>query len=380
MSFDRISNNKKIDLDDVTYYNLTITDISPNNSGTLYGFNAQSPKPANINTNQTIPILENPDDYFASVIRFSVPCFSLPVIQFLVQTPVNDINLGIYSFTLTYQNYVSTQSFLRFVPERTPPATVVPPTGTATQTFSNYYFIYDYTHLMGIFNLALQAATTDLNTQAGLTLNAPFFHYDADTSRFSLYADASTFDGYLTNPVNIWFNSAMEPFMQAIPYHQNNYGQAQGLDCQIQIYSGQGLNQKTIGAITYDVVPQQYISLGYMSYLKSIIIATDMNIVSESGFINEPTSLQNTTYTNILTDFLPDLSVPQAGVSTSVFIYNASSLYRIFSFKQKSPLYNVSARIFWTDNLNNVYPLYLNKGLSVQIKFMFIKKPLLKLI
>jgi len=105
-----------------------------------------------------------------------------------------------------------------------------------------------------------------------------------------------------------------------------------------------------------------------------------MNIVSESSYINDPSSIQNTNYTNILTDFIPDLSVPVAGISSGIFIYDAASLYRIFEFKQNTPLMNLSVKLYFVDNLGNQYPLYLNKGQSVNIKFMFIKKNLLKLI
>jgi hypothetical protein len=75
---------------------------------------------------------------------------------------------------------------------------------------------------------------------------------------------------------------------------------------------------------------------------------------------------------------LPDLSVPQAGVSNSIFIYNAPSLYRLFQFKQSQPLQSLSIRVYFTDSLNNVYPLYIDKGQSIDLKFMFIKKHLIK--
>jgi hypothetical protein len=80
----------------------------------------------------------------------------------------------------------------------------------------------------------------------------------------------------------------------------------------------------------------------------------------------------------VLTDYLPDInSSNDAGVSSKNFIYNAPSLYRLFEFKQKTPLYNISANIYFTDNLNNLYPLYLKKGTIANIKIMFIKKKLI---
>lgn len=377
-SYFQTSKENRADLADITYFNVTLTSIDDQNAGKIYSSQgSQYPIPAYLSTNQTQVILENPSEWYSSIVRFSVPCLNLPVIQFLVQTPVLDINKGIYSFTLKYKNFVSAQTFIQFEPEVFPPVSKIPPVGTATQTFTDYYFLYDYTHLIGMLNKALASATTSLNAVAGTAFNAPFLHYDSQTTLISLYADATAFDGTLTDPVFIWFNYAMANYLQAIPYHTYNYGDSQGLDNVIQIFSGQGLNQKIIGAINYDVVSQQYVSLSYMSYLKSIIISTDMNIISEGGFINDITSIQNTSYTNILTDFLPDLSIPQAGVSNSIFVYNAPSLYRLFQFKQKQPLQSLSIRVDFTDNLNNIYPLYLDKGQSIDLKFMFIKKHLI---
>jgi hypothetical protein len=378
-SYFQTSGQKRQDLPDITYFNLTLTGIDDGNAGKIFKTQGnQYPIPAYLLTNQNQVILENPDEWFCSIIRFSVPCLNVPIIQFLVQTPVLDINKGIYSFTLKWKNFVSAQTFVQFEPEVFPPLVQLPQVGTPTQTFTDYYFLYDYTHLIGMLNKALISATNSLNTNSGQVFKPPFLHYDSQTQLISLYADSSTFDGTLADPVYLWFNFAMANFLQAIPYHTYDYGDTQGLDNVIQIYSGQGLNQQTIGAITYNVVSQQYISLAYMSFLKSVIIATDMNIIAEGGFINEITSLQNTSYTNILTDFLPDLSIPQAGVSNSIFIYNAPSLYRLFQFKQSQPLQSLSIRVYFTDSLNNVYPLYIDKGQSIDLKFMFIKKHLIK--
>lgn len=81
---------------DVVYYNLTIG----NNDPAQAGLPTYTAIPAEINANNNLPIVNNPDDYYASIIRFSTPAINLPLITFLVQTPVNDINLGIYSFTI----------------------------------------------------------------------------------------------------------------------------------------------------------------------------------------------------------------------------------------------------------------------------------------
>jgi hypothetical protein len=79
-----------------------------------------------------------------------------------------------------------------------------------------------------------------------------------------------------------------------------------------------------------------------------------------------------------MTDFLPDVSQPIPGISGYKFIYNAPSLYRIFEFYQKSPLYTINAALYYTDIYGNSFPLTVPKGQVAEIKFMFIKKSVFK--
>ena len=63
-----------------------------------YPFLLVEPTQAQISTNASQPILDKMEDYYLSIIRFSVPGLNLPLCQMLVQTPVIDINKLIYSF------------------------------------------------------------------------------------------------------------------------------------------------------------------------------------------------------------------------------------------------------------------------------------------
>ena len=76
--------------------------------------------------------------------------------------------------------------------------------------------------------------------------------------------------------------------------------------------------------------------------------------------------------------FQPDISTTGtgsgAGVGNQIFSYDAPSLFRVFSFNQTTPLYNINLGISFQDKLDNIYPLYLDKYMSASFKFMFIKK------
>lgn len=369
-------------MSDILYYNIAISGINNQNSG-LPLDQSNIPIKSAISADNNQPIVNNPDDYYASIIRFSIPSFEIPVIgPFLIQTPVNNINLSVYSFTLNYSSVNSDTTFWIFTPDVLSPNVTPPQVGTPLQTFTSYYFLYNYITLMNIMNTALESALTNLKSKAGTTAitdaPVPFFYYDPNTNLINLYADKTYYDNSLTNPISIYFNSPAQTFFNALPFKSIDENNIIGKDNIFIIQNNENINIVTLNTFDYIVMTQEYQSLGYMALLKSIIIGTNMNVQSEIFFINNPQAFQNLNFVNVLTDYLPDInSNNDAGVSSKNFIYNAPSLYRLFEFKQRTPLYNISANIYFTDNLNNLYPLYLKKGTIANIKIMFIKKKLI---
>ena len=364
---------------DVIYYNIQISNINNTNSGKITGADAQQSK-SQIQSNNTLPILAIPEDYVGSIIRFAVPCFNIPLIQFIVQTPITipaDVNKGIYSFTLEYNGTFSSQTFYIYIPqvENIPP----PSTPSQFQDFSSeYYFLYNYGEWIVYQNTALKTAFTELQTlvaPALATAIAPFFNYDPITQLISLYADKNFFDQNLPAPfVKIYFNNVSEQYFNGFIFNDVAIGVANGADSYFKIRNFNNLN---ISPVNNDLIifSQEFVSLGYLSPLKNIIISTNMNIVSEIFFISNTSALQNSAYLNVITDFIPDLSNGQeAGIGSKIFIYNAPSLFRVFNFVDKNPLYSIGLTINWTDTLNNIYPLTLSKGTVASIKMMFIKK------
>jgi len=363
----------------VQYFNLSITNINPQNSGLVSGPTLE-PQLARLSINPSDAILDNMQDYYGSIIRFSVPCINLPLIQCLVQTPVLDINKMINSFTLSYNDILSDRIYWQFQPEVEPPVSIIPQENTPTQTFSNYYFLYQYQSIINIMNVALKNALANLKTKAGTEAIADspdaFFYYDCNTNLIALYSPP-LFDATndLSVPILIAFNSPSSIFFVGVPYQFYGYSQPFGVDAIFRIQNNNTLNQKTINAVVYNITSQEFISLAYMSYLRNIFISTTMPVKTETFYINDAQGTQNLNYNSILTDFIPDISLSNdAGVSSKIFIYNAPSLFRVFEFTNRGSLYEVSAALSFSDTLGNIYPLYLEKGQAIEIKFMFIKK------
>ena len=160
--------------DDVIYYNLTLG--SAENFNNPYDYN---PILARGTINNSQPIIHNPSEYYCSIIRLEFSGAEIPLVgPILVQEPVLDVNKTIFSFTMSYNGVDSDQIFWTYVPSLK--NALVPPTGTAKQTFSNYYFLYDYQAIIYIMNTALSATLANLKTKAGTgaiaTALAPFFN------------------------------------------------------------------------------------------------------------------------------------------------------------------------------------------------------------
>lgn len=363
---------------DIQYFNLSITNANSTDAGQLTPQNLNSIQ-ARIRAETNVPILENPNEYYASVIRMFVPADYVPIAQFIIQTPVNDINLSVYSFTIQQGSNIGSQTFMQFVPDNKQPLVKPPPTGTQQQTFTDYYFIYNYISIQQMLNATLVNAVTAFNTQYGTTLSIPFFNYDSQTNLFSLYALKSEYESSNSGSAKIWYNSPMYKFLGSINSNYYNQADPQGLDYLILNYSNSGLNDVTLAGAPYIKNAQQYVDLSSMAFIKSFLVTTEMNVVSETFFINNKSVYQNVNFVNVLTDFLPDIYTNNdAGISSKGFIYNAPSLYKLFQFQQKDPLRNITAYIYFTDQYNNIYPLPIDNGLSANIKFMFIKKNLIK--
>lgn len=230
---------------------------------------------------------------------------------------------------------------------------------------------------MDIYNTALQVAFADLQAQEpGLaTAVCPFFYYNTTTEKMTLYADKLFFDESLPTPIYLFFNNVSQQWYNGLMYNEQQVGSANGCDMYFILQNQNNLNIQTINEVEYIASTQEWVSLAYLSPLKNIVITSSMNVISEIFFVNQETAVQNQSYINVLTDFIPDLSGgTEAGVSSKIFIYNANSLYRVFQFRDITPLYTINMGIRWVDQLGNFYPLSLVKGTQATMKIMFIKK------
>ena len=97
------------------YYDIQISNVE--NSAT-------QPVVAYFNETRNIPFLMNPQDYYMSIIRFTLDTQTLPLFIPVIQTnpainPTGDLNQTIYSFQFSYNGIYSEQVYLEWSPQNT---------------------------------------------------------------------------------------------------------------------------------------------------------------------------------------------------------------------------------------------------------------------
>ena len=356
---------------DVVYYNLEISQNSVGN-GSIY---------ASIQASNNIPIIDNPSEYYGSIIKMITPQFNIPVgyadIAVNSLGIVTDINKTILSFTLSYNGTDITVPVYWVQQDFT---VQPPPSGTVGQVASSYYFIYDYPIFISMWNTALKTAYDALALAESLPAGQqPFFYYNPNTQIIQLFANKTLYDQNTPGAIQIYSNNNLEPYITGFSYKLYSDPVKSILFNVYQLPNATTpINIQTINTVDFIVIQQGYQNLTYWNMLEDVIVSTSMNVQQEGFYIGSGVQSQNLQLQSILTNYTPDLTTG-AGAASSIFYYNASSLYRIFQINQKTPLYNVSATIQFVDRNKNIWPLELfGNGQTVNIKFMFIKKNLIK--
>ena len=170
---------------------------------------------------RTTPILINPQEYYMSVVRFSLDTPSLPIITPTIQYNQSDRNLTIYSVTLSWKNPVAPnqtftqQTYLNYLPQDLMSPIPVPPNTTPSKIQDNsggYYYIYSYQYWIYLINNTFTSCYNALNAQvtgAGLVLpstHSPVLSYDTQSNIAILNCDLAGYNDTVANHISIYFN------------------------------------------------------------------------------------------------------------------------------------------------------------------------------
>ena len=350
---------------DNIYVNVNFDSSGPNKD-------AEGSAAAEYSVTKTIPILSKCDDYYCSVIRFSIPLDTIPLFIMPILAGQPNPNLTPFIIGITTGGVDFPQPVI-FVSETGAPVPLPP---IPFQKITPYYFVFEYQNLITAINTALAAAFV----ASGLVGNTPYFYLNTATEELHLVVDVANFAPTATaavpNPVplaTIFMNSALESYLSA--FQARFVGPSVigkdyifnlvrfGLDTTIPPFTA---------AATQKDFPQEYSTLALWSSLRKILITTNsIPIISEYT----PTNNSGISSTlPIITDFVPNIEA--AGQSRAIAFYNPTSQYRLADMKSSEQLNTIDLKIFWQDLDNNIFPLFISEFQQANLKLGFFKKVL----
>ena len=378
--------------------------------------------------------LQNPTDYFASVVRFSLETPTLPVVipQVIVaptQTGAGDENKTIYTITLEHPTFTNApavdlciQKNVIYVPQSNPNYFAVPAKPVSFQDIeSDYYNIYTYQPFIDMINTALKTAWADvatattlatLATLAGTPNNAPYLYWDNERNVATfcvpqqLYETPSpnnptpTYLASLTTPIKIWFNAPLYTLFSSFISYQNGYGQPEnshGRNYQILFPNTTVPNPflsriPQTGAslppqlpITYTepliTITQEYPTTPLWNPIQSITFTTSLlpiapSLTSVPILFGKGSSLSskgnNSNISNVLTDL--EVSLVKGSEYKPNLLYSPAGEYRLFDLNGNAPLNAIELSVFWKDTFGQLHPFKLGAGCNASLKLMFRRK------
>ena len=402
------------------YYNATIinnrTDVP-----------AVDPKDPQIRFQETrsIPIVKDASKYNFSIIRFTMsgpnkdlPLF-IPVIRTGLSNPTNDVNLTLYSVTLTMRKsgitYTSGAVPIIYSPE-TLDANIAPVplasslANSGQDLTTRYYWVYTYQHWLDLVNTALLTAYTNITVQiAGVITETPKIVYDPPTNLFSILSDTYGFGGSdrtssgLPAPADeewtMFFNSDMlglftnfnNLYVNGVPTVNITPIIAPLPEATNQVVISSIANQNIVNVAFPGATPKYYwkttqeyeSNSSIWSPIESIVfVSALLPLVNEMigdpvvfGESNIGLGTQNTqsAFSPIITDVA--LPLTNAYDYRGYIQYAPTAEYRLASFlRSKQPINNIDVQVFWKNRLDGqLYPVNMFNSSSVTLKIMFRK-------
>lgn len=385
------------------FYDLTVSNFQSS---------VQNPNPFYFNESRSQPYLMNPQDYFLSIIRFTVDTGTLPCFIPSIQPNQGDPNLTIYSVSLSWLDpttniYYTEQEYIQYQPQDLSIDVPAPPSQTANGLQLNetgYYNVYSYQWLCYLVFVAFQACAAKLALSTAGSPNppdlsySPIIYWDSSSQKAVISANAAVYDlneqfyAPTAAAVNVYFNTPMYGLFSSFPARYLGAGSLLGADYRILIVDIGGTNNQVIippqpavpGGIEYNaiLVYQETSTCASITPILAIVFCSntlpvEANIISTPLVYNNNQLLifagNNAATANIITDLVSD-----SGVYTPNLVYQPQSEYRRINLYGNSPLSNLDLSVFYRLRNGSLIPFRLQSGGSITMKILFQKKSMLK--
>jgi hypothetical protein len=335
----------------------------------------QKPSPVIFNESRTNPYIASPENYFASIIRFSLQTPSLPVFIPMIEIGQNDVNKTIYKVLMEYQG-VRYEQTVMYIPSD---LSLVPPIIplVAQDVSSKYYFVYSIQQWIEMVNKALSDCFDQIPTPPPAS-TFPRFVFNVDTSLLELYTDTN-WEEEIISPINLYMNNSLFTLFDSFPRTREQINGTGPFYNKFKIVSNAFTNIN-IGA--YRIVSkQETTTIGLLNPVKSIVFKAGMlpianELLAPPKFFGVDSTLfsngNNSNISPILTDF--QVAVSNLNTYKETIEYVPSGEYRLIDMFGNSPLGSLELSVFWQDNFGGLHILELQSGCSCTIKIMFRRK------
>lgn len=334
-------NSYKIDKSsDHIYFNATLVNKSPVSV------------PANYNVTMVNSIIENPDEWYLTILRFNIPGHDVPI---FVWAP------NYYYVSLVYQGQTFTQEVTQQYPEPPP--------------FENYYYTYQawIDDINYAFNLAFKALIAAFPSAP--VASPPIIIFDPSTRLFSFIVP-NTYD-IVANPstVQIWLNTYIHFFFESmIMIFASETAQYLNYQIFVQQRIDNVYDSSTTPPLLF--ISQEIPSLFLWNDLVGLLVTSGTMPVQQEYFPLYGKQISSANSLAIISDFQPLNSNELR--SNLVFQYQPSGPYRLIDLFGSSPIRNISFTVFWYDRVQNIYQLLVPPGQTLSLKLLFVKKDLYK--
>jgi hypothetical protein len=346
------------------------------------------------NESRNTPFLQCPQDYYMSIIRFTLDTQTLPIFIPTIQTnpsvnPTGNLNQTIYSFQFSYNGIFSDQIFIEWSPQNTyltAPPFISTDGFVAQDNTTGYYYCYTFEYFIALINQQILAAFNAFSAaNPGLlpaSAVAPVFAWDGSANIARIMFEES-FLTTNTTPIYFYMNAPFYNLFGSLNALRLGYN-TQGRNVQIIVENYAGFNSYSyldvITNITYNVIEviQEYSTISAWSPISSIVFTSNTlpivpNQVSKPTIFVEGGTLgnygNNSNFQQIITDLVTD-----DGFYKPNIVYNPTAEYRLIELTGNTPLTNFDVSIFWKDKVGRLTPFYLGSGCVCTLKVLFTKK------
>lgn len=362
--------------DDYIYY-----DIQVNN----YESSGRISQPLKFSETRNYPIIQNPNKYTLSIVRFELDTYSLPsFIADIEPFPNTNPNAMIDKITLEYDNNGAITSFTEnLIWEPTNQHITQPSNLSANNKFQNnsteYYWGNSFRHFIDLMNNTIENLTTQIKLSLGAGFNnlvSPKFLWNTSSNCLEVIAQEQYFNENLNPHFSIYFNRALYAKFTSLPAYKN----LNNTDKQYKIYMKNDLTTNlivlTIDTTDYEFIKttQEYSTISNWSPVSSIMITTNVlpivssQIATPQNYING-SLIQNTIpmkTEKIISDFATNQNVYKPNL-----IYIPSAEYRKFDLIGNSDIKTIDINVYWKSRTGEVHQFYLQSGASFSMKMLF---------